>query len=129
MGRLSPYEDALMSAVMTRFSGDIRESLKWGGDKIELSRPVDRITIPLRAEVSCMYDKGLAGFTIEGRVHDVDNPWHISRAVFSSLEVGSARQKVELLVYLFEELKDELFRCIAERELDEILGRKEGDGG
>jgi len=118
------YTDAMYAAIQHRFARDILESYKLvpSRDVLSLVGPKDRVTVPLRAEVAIAYEKGLAAFTLDARVHDTGDDWICARECFSTLEFKSHRDRSGLLNCIFDHLREDFLRHLAEGELNRILG-------
>lgn len=115
------YDDAMARAVRNKFAPDIMTTLR-DTPSTELHSPRTSINLPVRADTMLIYDKGLAAFTVEGRIHRVNkNECLMGRSVFSTHELTSGRDSSLLIDYLFDRLKEQFKQTLAAGELEKLL--------
>lgn len=116
------YDDELTRAIKTKFAPDIRMALR-DAPNMDFIRPSMQVNVPLRADVAVIYEKDLAAFAVRGRIVNAgaDKNWLSGQAYFSTEQISTARDKVAIVEYLFNEARDQMIRAILNKELDSIL--------
>lgn len=122
---MKDFDDEMIRAIKYRLAPALRDVLR-DTDFIELINPTTSIKLPVQATVMLTYSKNLAAFRLRGRFlsKDKDNKeFECGEQFFSTRDIVHARDKFDLIDYLFDEIKNRFKREIIEGELT-YLGLK-----
>lgn len=118
------YDDALTAAIKRRFAPDFVSALQTA-DAMTLSGRKMFVNVPLRADVEVIYDKGLAAFIVTGTLSSKDkDKWLGGRQLFSTYNFTGAKDRAQIISYLFDSTKEQFLRALADGEIDELLSNK-----
>jgi hypothetical protein len=115
------YDDELIRALRRKFAPDIMTAIR-DASTMELIAPSRSVNVPLQADAAVSYEKDLAAFIVKGTIRgSFRDKWMGSECLFSTREMESARDKAEVINYLFESAKDQFIRALVDGELKKIL--------
>lgn len=116
------FDDELIRAIRRKIAPDEMTALR-DADVATLLAPMDRVVVPLRADVKVAAERGLADFCIDATLRG-DDPgnWLSGRQYFSTRILVSARDRAALVEYVFDKAKRDFIRALADGELKRLLG-------
>ena len=115
------YDETMIAAIKRRFAPDFCTAMQ-NATGMDFVGKRASVNLPLRADVEVIYEKDLAAFIVTGTILDRDkDKWLGGKQLFSTRELAGARDKAEVISYLFDEAKKQFLRALADSELDAIL--------
>lgn len=117
------FEKIMVDAIRAKLAPDIHQALATARYYDMSSPNMPNIVLPLRADVRVVYDRNAAAISVKGRFLDSGSgQYHHVESFFSTLGIGSARDKAAMATFLFNHARDRFLRELADNEAHEMFG-------
>lgn len=118
---MSYYDDALTRAIQHKLMPGVMA--RWhDAHTIRLPTRTDHVELPLQADVSVGYDRGVAAFSVRGTYFDkTADRWLLGEGFFSTETIMQTRDKALVIEAVFENVKRSMIQELTEVELKRLL--------